>query len=171
MPGTSRDENPLWELHRNVFLNPLAVRLPDRPQDAFPRRAKEQAVPHSRTHDGQSLKSAVADLVVRTMQDYTGRGATRARTIIDQDTILVVLEDTLTKGERVLVEHGREEDVLRIRRTFQETMRQDLSRAVEQLVGRRVDAFMSTNHTAPDYAIEIFMLGEPLAGDPSSNGR
>ncbi len=125
---------------------------------------------HTRTQDGQSLKSAVADLVVRTMQEYTGRGATRARTIIEQDTILVVLEDTLTKGERVLVEHGREDDVLLIRRTFQETMRDDLSRAVEQLVGLRVEAFMSTNHTMPDYAVEIFMLGEPLVEQVTVDG-
>jgi uncharacterized protein YbcI len=100
------------------------------------------------------------------MQDYTGRGATRARTMIDGDTVVVVLEDTLTKGERVLVEHGREAEVLSIRRTFQETMRRELSVAVEQLTGRRVEAFMSTNHTAPDYAIEIFILGEPLPTPP-----
>jgi uncharacterized protein YbcI len=119
-------------------------------------------VPNTRAHGGQSLKSVLADLVVRTMQEYTGRGPTRARTVVDHDVIMVVLEDTLTKGERVLVERGRVDEVLRIRRTFQDAMRDDLCRAVEALVGRRVDAFMSTNHTEPDYAVEIFMLGEPI---------
>ncbi|MBF6620092.1 MAG: DUF2294 family protein [Patulibacter sp.] len=122
-------------------------------------------MPHTRAHGGQSLKSVLADLVVQTMQEYTGRGATRARTIIDQDVIMVILEDTLTKGERVLVERQREDEVLRIRRTFQDAMRDDLCRAVEALVGRRVEAFMSTNHTQPDYAIEIFVLGELLVPD------
>lgn len=122
-------------------------------------------MPHTRANGGQSLKSALADLVVRTMQEYTGRGATRARAVVDQDVVMVILEDTLTKGERVLVERGREDEVLRIRRTFQDAMREDLCRAVEGLVGRRVEAFMSTNHTQPDYAVEIFMLGELIVSD------
>lgn len=122
-------------------------------------------MPHTRIHEGQSLKSALSDLVVRTTQDYTGRGATRARTLIEHDAIMVVLEDILTKGERVLVAHGREDEVLRIRRTFQDAMREDLCRAVEQLTGRKVEAFMSTNHTQPDYAVEIFILGDPIVGD------
>lgn len=120
-------------------------------------------MPHSlRPSDGHSFKSRLTDVVVRTMQEYTGRGATRARAMIEGDTIVVILEDTLTKGERVLVEHGRQAEVLSIRRTFQETMRRELSTAVEQLTGRRVEAFMSTNHTMPDYAVEIFVLGDPL---------
>ncbi|MFA4929150.1 MAG: Na-translocating system protein MpsC family protein [Patulibacter sp.] len=122
-------------------------------------------MPHTRTHEGQSLKSALSDLVVRTMQDYTGRGATRARTLIEHDTVMVVLEDILTKGERVLVSKGKSEEVLRIRRTFQDAMRDDLCQAVEQLTGRHVEAFMSTNHTEPDYAVEIFMLGDLIVGD------
>ncbi len=120
---------------------------------------------NTRTYDGQNLKSTIADVVVRTLQDYTGRGATRARTIVDHDTIVVVLEDVLSKGERVLVEHGRSEEVLRIRKTFQDTMKETLVGAIQQLTGRHVEAFMSANHSDPDYAVEVFLLGGPLITD------
>ena len=41
-------------------------------------------------------------------------------------------------------------------------MRNDLIALVERQLDRKVIAFMSQNHIAPDYAIEVFVL-EPLA--------
>ena len=46
------------------------------------------------------------------VRDYTGRGPTKARTTISGNTVLVMLEDTLLKGERALVSSGGEEKVL-----------------------------------------------------------
>jgi len=74
---------------------------------------------------------------------------------------LCILEDTLTKAERSLVQAGREQLVLDTRRAFQSTMRDELVAAVEELSERRVIAFMSDNHIDPDIATESFVL-EPL---------
>jgi uncharacterized protein YbcI len=114
----------------------------------------------------KGLHSAINDLVVRALQDYTGRGAMRARTVVGADTVMVLLEDTLTRGERTLLQHGRTDEVLALRRTFQEVMGDELRAGVEALTGRRVTAFMSANHVDPDLAAEIFVLGEPLEQAP-----
>ena len=88
-----------------------------------------------------SLASAISNLVVRITSEYTGRGPTRARTHISENLIAVVLEDTLTKGERSLVREGHEDRVLAMREAFQRTMGSELIGGVEQLTGRRVAAF------------------------------
>lgn len=108
-----------------------------------------------------ALQLALNSLVVRVYRDVTGRGATRVRAVIGQDTITLILEDTLTKGEQSLVALGRREEVRTIRRAFQEEMGATLSRGVEELTGREVLAFMSAESLDPDYAAEIFVLGEP----------
>ena len=107
-----------------------------------------------------SLQQELNDLVARTFHRFTGRGATRSRCVLDDDTVLVVLQDTLTKGEQVLVEHGRGEDVLQLRTSYQEVMREELVAGVEALTGRPVVAFLSANQVDPDYAAEVFVLGE-----------
>jgi uncharacterized protein YbcI len=102
--------------------------------------------------------AAISNLVVRLMSEYTGRGPTKSRTYVHEDLITVVLQDTLTKGERSLVRDGKEDLVLSTRLAYQMTMRQDLIAGLEQLTGRTVRAFMSANHMEPDVAVEIFLL-------------
>jgi len=49
-------------------------------------------------------------------------------------------------------------------------MREDLTADIEQLTGRKVIAFMSTNHIDPDLAAELFILepGTPTHGERSA---
>jgi uncharacterized protein YbcI len=110
-----------------------------------------------------SAANAISNSVVRLMSEYTGRGPTKAKTVINRDLIAVVLGDLLTKGENRLVEAGKSDLVLQMRHQFQLTMRDDLVTAVEMLTERKVIAFMSDNHIDPDMAVEIFIL-EPQPG-------
>ena len=108
-----------------------------------------------------SLRSAVALRARRAVQKYgdtPGRGPTRARTSIRDNLVVVLLEDTLTKGERRLVAQGRDIRVLDYRAEFQAAMREDAIAKIEELTGRRVTAFMSANHIDPDLAAELFVL-------------
>jgi uncharacterized protein YbcI len=102
--------------------------------------------------------AAISKTIVRLMSEYTGRGPTKARTTISKDLVVVLLEDTLTKGERSLVADGRDDLVLTTRHAFQQTMRTALVDAVQDITGRDVAAFMSANHVDPDMAVEIFVL-------------
>ena len=111
-------------------------------------------------HNGE-LAAAVSNAVVRALASTTGRGPTKARTTFGDNAVFVVLQDTLTRGERTLADAGEEDAVLRLRRLWQKVIREDCSRAIEELTGRRVIGFMSDNHIDPDIAVEVFIL-EPL---------
>jgi uncharacterized protein YbcI len=108
--------------------------------------------------DGGVVNAAISEALVRLLADTTGRGPTKARTTIDRDLIVVMLQNTLTAGERYLADSERTEQVLAMRRAYQEAMRSDCVAAIEQLSGRTVIAFMSANHIDPDLAAEIFVL-------------
>ncbi|HWD69005.1 MAG TPA: Na-translocating system protein MpsC family protein [Solirubrobacteraceae bacterium] len=111
--------------------------------------------------NGNSLYSAISNTTVRLLREYTGRGPTKARTTIRDNVVLVMLEQTLTKGEQVLVNKGRTDNVLALRREWQEAMRDEISHDVAKFTGRTVLAMMSANHINPDLAAEIFVLDGP----------
>jgi uncharacterized protein YbcI len=102
--------------------------------------------------------AAISNMVVRLTSQYTGRGPTKARTYINENLVTVVLQDTLTKGERTLVAHDHNELVLTTRRVFQDAMEADLVAGLQEILGREVVAFLSANHADPDYAVESFIL-------------
>jgi len=113
--------------------------------------------------DGE-LSLAISTAVVRELAATTGRGPIRAKTTLGDNAVFVVLQDTLTRGERSLVDAGESEAVLDLRRRWQKVMRGSCSRKIEDLTGRRVVGFMSDNHIDPDIAVEVFIL-EALARD------
>lgn len=108
-----------------------------------------------------SLSLAISNSIVGMLREYTGRGPTRARTTIRDNIVLIMLEQTLTKGERSLVSKGREDKVLEIRHEFQNAMREEGSAKIAELTGRNVLAFLSANHIDPDIGAEIFILDGP----------
>lgn len=62
---------------------------------------------------------------------------------------------------------GREELVLVTRRTFQEVMGPDLIAGIEQVMQRKVLAFLSANHVNPDVAVETFLLAPSTEHTPA----
>ena len=124
--------------------------------------ARQRNASHDRP-EGGALNAAISEVVVRLMALGTGRGPTKARTTIDRDVIVVVLQNSLTSGEQFLVDRDHSEQVLDMRRAYQAAMRTDCVAAVEALTDRTVTAFMSANHIKPDLAAEVFVLEpEPL---------
>jgi uncharacterized protein YbcI len=107
------------------------------------------------------LYLAISNSIVKLLRENTGRGPTKARTTIRDNVVVVMLEQTLTKGEQNLVRKGREDKVIEIRHEFQEAMREECVSEIGQLTGRKVTAFMSANHIEPDIAAEIFVLDGP----------
>ena len=116
---------------------------------------------------GGRLNAAISNRVVQIQREYAGRGPTKARTFTNDNLIVVLLQDTLTKAERSLAADGKADTVLAMRHEFQITMRADLTTAIQELTGRRVVAFISGNHIDPDVGIEAFLLEE----EPASDGR
>jgi uncharacterized protein YbcI len=118
---------------------------------------------------GGSLQVALSNAIVGFLRDYTGRGPTKARTSIRDNVVVVMLEASLTKGERVLVERGRGATVLALRHEYQEAMAEESSAKVAELTGRKVIAFMSANHVDPDFGCEIYVLDGPPDSSPGSS--
>src|SRR5215211_2076056 len=93
-----------------------------------------------------SLAAAISNLIVRLFAEYTGRGPNKARTTIRENVVVCVTQNSMTKGERRLVE------------------------GIETLTSRKVLSFMSDHDADHDYAAEIFVLdgapgGALLPGD------
>jgi uncharacterized protein YbcI len=116
---------------------------------------------------GSSLYASISNAIVKLLREYTGRGPTKARTTIRDNVVVVMLEQTLTKGEQSLAEKGRGEKVLEIRHEFQEAMREESSDKIAELTGRKVVAMLSANHLDPDLAAEIYVLD----GAPDHDAR
>jgi uncharacterized protein YbcI len=114
-----------------------------------------------RLHDGE-LAAAISNSVVKALARTTGRGPTKAKTTLGDNGVFVVLQDSLTRGERTLADAGEGAAVLDLRRRWQRVMEADVSREIEMLTGRRVIGFMSDNHIDPDLGVEVFVL-EPIA--------
>jgi uncharacterized protein YbcI len=114
------------------------------------------------SHGRGRLSADITRAVVRLFSEQTGRGPTKARTTIDHELVVVLLHDSMTHAEKSLVQAGKHDEVLLIRRTFQETMRPDLVNAVEGLTERSVVSFMSANAIDPDAAAEIFVMDRAL---------
>ena len=112
--------------------------------------------------DRGTRSAAIANAVVQTLHEYTGRGPTKARATIGRDEVMVVVRDTMTNGERKLVEHGKDDYVLTTRHEVQKIMRDALCAEIERVMERKVIAFMSDNHIDPDMGVEVFVL-EPAA--------
>jgi uncharacterized protein YbcI len=75
--------------------------------------------------------------------------------------VAVVLEETFTRVERTLVDHGDRDAIQQIRRQFQQRMADQFKSVVEQATGRQVRAFLSETNLDADVSVEIFLMSEP----------
>ena len=124
-----------------------------------------------RRSDSLSAEAEISNAIVKLTREWTGRGPTRAKTTIVDDLVIVRLEEVLLKAEAKLIGTDHTEAVLNMRRRFQIAMRDAMEEAVERILGRKVNAFLSDQHLDPDIALEIFVLAPPdettAAGDTS----
>ena len=104
---------------------------------------------------------AISNAVVQTYKQGYGKGATRARTRLLDDIVVVELDEVLTRAEQTLMAAGREEQIRETRQVFAEAHRDAFTHAVEEVTGRTVRAFLSQVHFEPELAVLVFLLEEP----------
>src|SRR5205807_6599497 len=87
---------------------PLSLPSPHHSPALALRHGRERAIgmADSATHES-TLHRDISRAMIRLTHEYTGRGPTRARTTINGTLVAIILEDTLTKGERTLLEAGQ----------------------------------------------------------------
>jgi uncharacterized protein YbcI len=115
---------------------------------------------------GQVL-AGISNSMVRLYREHFGKGPTGAKTYVLDDLVICVMRDGLTTVEKTLFEQGRGDAVREMRAAFQEAVSDRFTGVVEELTGRRVVAFMSQAHVAPDLAIEVFFLDGAVAANGS----
>ena len=109
---------------------------------------------------GEQL-AAVTNGIVKLFRDYYGRGPTKAKSYMLDDRILVcVLEETMTRVEKTLVDNGHGDKVREVRLTFQEAMAHEFKQTVRDTLGREVVAYHSQLTFEPDFGFEFFVLGD-----------
>ena len=115
---------------------------------------------------GQVL-AGISDSMVRLYREHFGKGPTGAKTYVLDDLVICVMRDGLTTVEKTLFEQGRGDAVREMRAAFQDAVSDRFTGVVEDLTGRKVLAFMSQAHVAPDLAIEVFFLDGAVAANGS----
>lgn len=108
------------------------------------------------------LRAAVASTMVGLMKQFYGKGPTKAKTYVNDEYLLVVMDGGLTRNEETLLAAGEEMLVRQVRLRFQEAVRETVCRSIEELVGKRVLTYHSQIVFDPPRTFEIFVLEEPL---------
>lgn len=103
--------------------------------------------------------AAITDAMVAFHERYHHRKPVTAKSLmLGDDLIACVLGGVYTDVEKTMIEIQQKTIVQETRSAFQEVMRDKFIKAVQDLVGRSVLAFISNHHVGPDVEIELFLL-------------
>jgi uncharacterized protein YbcI len=106
------------------------------------------------------MRAMISKEIVRLQAEYYGKGPTKAKTYVDDDLVVVVLEESFTRAEKTLAARGEREAIQHIRRRFQQAMADSFTSVVEQATGRKVRVFLSETDIDQDVSVETFLLAD-----------
>jgi uncharacterized protein YbcI len=107
------------------------------------------------------LLADISNAMVGLKKEFYGKGPTKAKTYINDNYVLCVLQGGLTRNEETLIAAGQEQLVREYRLRFQEAMADATTEAVERLTGCNVLGYHSQIVFNPEYGFEIFVLDCP----------
>ncbi len=115
--------------------------------------------------DGQAAGSRpqlteISNTAVALHREHFGRGPGSAKTHVSDNIVVCVLNDVFTPPEKTLIEAGQEERVRETRALHRAATEEVYKRRMEAVVGRPVEAHLTSIHVDPDVAIDIFVLGD-----------
>jgi uncharacterized protein YbcI len=107
----------------------------------------------------------ISNAAVALHREHFGRGPGAAKTHIADNLVVCVLNDVFTPFEKTLIDAGEEERV-RETRAIHRTATEDVYKSrMEAVLGRPVEAHLSSIHVDPDVAVDIFVLADQGASD------
>lgn len=113
---------------------------------------------------------AISNETVQLYKQAFGRGPTKVRTLLaDTNTVVILLEDALTAGERTLLDMGADEQLREFRQVIQDALEPALRSLVERTLGRGTRALIAGIDPGQATAVHVITL-EPAAPDDASNG-
>src|SRR5215210_773586 len=118
---------------------------------------------------GRNPMLALANAMTRLYKDLFGRGPTKVRAgFAGPDTVVVTLENTFTQAERNMVAMGEHQRLRDVRLFFQHSSESEMKRPVEEILGRRVRAFISGIDTEADVSVEVYLLEPEGRREPAT---
>lgn len=137
------------------------------------RAATTEAVvlrPDANSEPAATLK--IANEMVRAYKEAIGRGPTKASVHFARaDTLLVLLENTMTQEERTLAALGEVERLRQNRQVLVTALEERFRSIVEGAVGRRTLAFISGFDARRDVAVEVFTFEPEPSDDQDATTR
>ena len=116
------------------------------------------------TENGQDTDpagSAISRGIVGIYAELYGRGPTGARSFVNGEYVLTVLDESYTVADRTLIAAGKPRQVEETRRAFQEAARERFIEVVESATDGKVRVFMSQLDPDTGTAIELFLMEPP----------
>jgi uncharacterized protein YbcI len=115
--------------------------------------------PSRHPETGSSELAQLSNGMVRLYKELFGRGPTKARTsYADPDLIVSTLRDSLSRAESNMAAAGDHTRLRELRMYFQYRHEEEFVAVVEEITGRKVEAFVSGMDTRRDVASELFYL-------------
>jgi uncharacterized protein YbcI len=119
---------------------------------------------HLDVSDSGSAKGALVSQLSREIVQMHvrlyGRGPTKARSYLQADYAVCILEEIFTTAERTLIEAGSGDHVHETRRKFQDAVEDEFISIVERVTGRRVRTFLSQVNVEANLSLEFFIFAE-----------
>ena len=105
------------------------------------------------------LETHIADQMALLQADYYGVPPKGARAyVIPGEIVVVVLRETFTPAEKVLIGNGDADAIQHSRRRFQQLSGDQFVSVVEQATGEQVESFLSETNLETEVAVETFIL-------------
>src|ERR1700709_2102799 len=118
--------------------------------------------------DGQGTArpalTEISNTAVALHREHFGRGPGAAKTHISDNLVVCVLTDVFTPVERTLIEAGQEARVRETRAGHRAAPDGIYKGRMEAVLGRQVEAHLSSINVDPDVAVDVFVLGEAIPG-------
>jgi uncharacterized protein YbcI len=113
---------------------------------------------------------AISNETVQLYKQAFGRGPTKVRTLLaGTNTVVILLEDALTAGERTLLDVGAVEQLRESRQVIQDALAPALRSVVERTLGRGTRALIAGIDPGQATAAHVITL-EPAPPNGASNG-
>ena len=111
----------------------------------------------------------ISNTAVALHREHFGRGPGAAKTHVSDNLVVCVLTDVFTPVERTLIEAGQEDRVRETRAAHRAATDAIYKARMEAVLGRQVEAHLSSINVDPDVAVDVFVLG-PEPDGASLNG-
>jgi uncharacterized protein YbcI len=112
-----------------------------------------------------ALVSQLSREIVQLHARLYGRGPTKARSYLQGDYAVCILEEVFTTAERTLINAGSGDHVSDTRKKFQDAVKDEFIGVVERITERKVRVFLSQVDVEANLALEFFIFAE--SNDPS----